>query len=192
MSLFKLEDIKHVEKPIPKSRIAHSVGNSSGIIGEGLNQLRATIPDLQHNMTYHFATLKGQWSLHEVIAHIVELTGPAKVYLTTWTITEAPARALFDLKQQGYIQSLHCLFDHRIKDGSPKPFQLITSIVDEMKLVKCHAKTVAILNEDWGVSISGSANLSRNPRIERGCIDTHRHIATFDRDWILDELQREE
>jgi hypothetical protein len=172
------------------ARIAQARGQILAFLGEGIEQLRQEIPELVPDTTYHYATLKGQWSLHDLIAHLLALIGPAKVYLTTWTITEAPARALFSLYEGGYIEELHCLFDHRIKDGNPKPLQLLRSFMNSEKMGKCHAKTVSLVNEAWGVSVFGSANLSKNPRIERGAISTHRPVAEFDRDWILEEIKR--
>jgi len=193
-SLFSSADIPRpqAKEDAPRGRKTSHSGQASWMIGGGIRELKAAFTDLEPDHIYHFATMRGQWSTHELIGHLLTLTGPADVYITTWTITEAPARALVDLHQAGFIKSLSAVFDYRIKDGKPEPFQLVSGICSEMKLIKCHAKTCAIINEEWGVSLSGSANLSRNPRIERGCIDTHRATAEFDRDWILEEIHRED
>jgi hypothetical protein len=137
----------------------------------------------QPNKTFKFFS-DGAWSMHHLVQYFLEQTGPADLTICTWTLTEEPARILLNLKELGLIKSLTCLFDYRIQDRSPKSFQLIEGLADSIKLTKAHAKVAAIINDDFGVSIVGSANFSRNRRIEAGTIFTSREAALFDHKWI--------
>lgn len=122
----------------------------------------------------------GAWSMHHMVQYFLENIGPSDVHISTWTITEGPARILYNLKEAGLITTLSCLFDYRIQDRSPKSFQLIESISDKIKLTKCHAKIAVMLNQRHGVSIVGSSNFSKNKRLESGTVFTNRDHAIFD------------
>lgn len=180
MSLFDLTDMG-------KSQIQSDAAVVS-TLGEGLaihstKALDAVIGKLTPNCHLHFMS-KGEWSMHELLSYLLQQTGPARVYITTWTITEDPVAKLFLMKEQGLIQELHCILDYRIKDRKPKPFQFLEQTADRILLTKCHAKVTVIENETWQVAIIGSANYSKNPRIEAGIICTDKQISQFHKSWI--------
>ncbi len=137
--------------------------------------------------TMHWLS-KGQWSMHEMVEAMLLATGPAKLFMSTWTITEEPVRKLFLLKQQGYIQELQCLLDYRIKQRKAAPFQLMNNVCDRLGLAQCHAKVAVAINEHKAVACVGSANFSRNPRIEAGILTAEREVAHFHASWISKEI----
>ena len=147
------------------------------------NTLDECFGEFQPGVTLKFFT-DGAWSMHHLVQYFLEQVGPSELVISTWTLTENPARILLNLKDAGLITALHCLFDYRIQDRSPKSYQLIESFADTIKLTKCHAKVATMLNEDHGVSIVGSANFSKNKRLEAGTVFTNREAALFDRNWI--------
>lgn len=133
------------------------------------------------------------WSLHVLAGHYLQHTGPADIYLSSWTITEDPVRSLLRWKELGLIRSMNCLLDYRIKTLSAKPFQLLQSIVTRQAFTKIHAKVFCIRNHSHHVAIVGSANLSRNRRKEAGVIFTDSRSVDFHINWIkqvLDESER--
>lgn len=193
--LFSFSDIdfstpkqEEEEEEMEPDAVTISNTKSQFAYGVAKDHLQKTIGEIEPNQSIHFVT-PGAWSMHEAIEYCLRKTGPAKLYLTTWTISETPARMIYNLKNEGLITELHALFDHRIRDSKPKPFQMITAALDSFALVKIHAKTAAIINDDWGISIAGSANLTKNPRIERGIIDSNRPVAEFDANWITKHIQ---
>lgn len=141
--------------------------------------LQFTIGELAQDEIVKFWT-NGSWSMHELVEYVLQQTGPARVFLATWTITENPARSLLNLKNEGLITELKALLDHRIKTRAPQALQLLQGTADAVVFAKCHAKVTTIINEDWGVSIVASSNYSRNPRLEAGTIFTTRVDAIFD------------
>jgi hypothetical protein len=148
------------------------------------------VGDLQDGQTIRYVT-KGQWSMHELIRYCcLQLQEPCDIYLTTWTVTNTPIEALFQLKKEGYIKELHCLFDYRIKDTKPEAFQLISSFANSINLTKVHAKVSVILGKERGFSIISSANMSKNPRIEAGVIFCDFATAQQDKEWIIKEIQQ--
>ncbi|RNI27651.1 hypothetical protein EFA69_16160 [Rufibacter immobilis] len=175
-----------------KGRATRSRGRKKDSIrGVGLKQLRQVIGELQQGEIIPFAT-GGQWSNHDLLEFILERTGPADVYITTWSLTEEPVRAILDFTEKGLIRSLTCLFDYRIQARNPKVFQLIDSVIERKKLTKIHAKVTVICNEEWAVSIISSANFTKNPRIEAGVILTDTETAAFNIDWIEEEILNEQ
>lgn len=143
------------------------------------------------DQTYKFYT-DGAWSMHHLVQYFLEQIGPSIVHISTWTLTENPARILLNLKEAGLIKELHALFDYRIQDRSPKSFQLIQSVCDRIKLTKCHAKVATMVNDQHGVSIVGSANFSKNRRLEAGTVFTSRISALFDQDFIKAKIDEPE
>ena len=123
-----------------------------------------------------------------MIAMACQKIGPSRLFLSTWTITEEPMRVLFQLIQEGYIEELNCLFDYRIEKRKAEAFQLAKVNAARVKLTKVHAKVAVLLSDQWGVSIIGSANLTKNPRIEAGVLSTCQEVAEFHSSWINQEI----
>lgn len=188
MSLFAFKDLNYVSQSPDQARgLQADFEVTMFERGTTIKQLKKTVGEIQPGTVIQFCT-GGQWSMHELLHYILLKTGPAKVCLSTWTITEQPLRTILDLHKRGLITELNCLFDHRIKERTPKAFQLAQGIVHKMKLTKIHAKVTVVENDQWGVAIIGSANLSRNPRIEAGVIFTDKVSAAFNRSWIMEEI----
>ncbi len=127
---------------------------------------------------------KGRFSLHNVIERILSVTGPANVTLVTWAMTTKPLQALFRLKQEGKIQALHCLLEHKVPGHNPKSYHFALSFFDTINLARCHAKCVVIENDKIGVVVTTSANLTRNLRIEVGDIKVSKVSVEFAKKWI--------
>jgi hypothetical protein len=166
-----------------------SQGDSSCFLSSKTSKLSSVFGKVEKDTTYHIAT-RGNWSSPHLIEHLLSQIGPAKCYLTSWSVKEQAVRILMLLMDTGKITELHALFDERIKVNCPQAYQLAESNIADIRLTKIHAKMVVLMNDDWGISISTSANLTRNPRIEKFVISTHMHVARFDKDWIDAELRQ--
>ncbi|AWW31841.1 hypothetical protein DN752_17830 [Echinicola strongylocentroti] len=192
MKLFSTNDIP---KPIPDQ-----AGNPKGLrtkarasyaLGKSLLQLQSVIGEIDHDQCIQFST-GGKWSMHHLLEYLLLKTGPAKVWLTTWTITEEPMRALVDMIRKGLITEINAVLDYRIEKRKPEALQLASNIITNIRLTKCHAKVLVIQNEQWKITVLGSANLSKNPRIEAGVIFTDEKSAKFHAQWIDDTIHGKE
>lgn len=163
-------------------------GSNRMFLSQKNNSLDDDIGVIVQNETLHIPT-RGTWSSPHLIDHILRQIGPAECYITSWSVKEQAVRILIQLLDSGKITRLHCLFDERIRVQCPQAYQLAANNMTDIKLTKIHAKVVVLLNDDWGVSICTSANLTRNPRIERFVVSTHREVAEYDRAWIDAELK---
>lgn len=181
MSLFSLANQQTTEQASSKSSIVHQVGNCLPIRSKQV--LAQVIGKLEKEQTIHFMS-RGEWSMHDLLEHVLRQTGAANVWLTTWALTEEPVRKLFFLKEEGLLQSLSCIVDYRLRVRKPEPLQLLEGIAARIAFTQCHAKVSIIENADWSVSIVGSANYTKNPRIEAGTICSSKQVARFHKEWI--------
>lgn len=195
MTLFKPSDIDvDIKVDVrPKAQGKASNRKTRQVMLDSKAELESCIKQLEPNKVVKYWT-NGAWSMHELVEYTLRQIGPAKITFCTWTIGEEAARKLFKLKEEGLIQELHALFDYRVKERAPEAHQLLQVICDSICLTRSHAKVTVFKNELWGVTISGSANYSRNRRIESGTISTYSPDALFDwnflQNQIQDELQR--
>lgn len=143
---------------------------------------------LQLNKCLHFQT-NSSFSTHNLLEYCLRQTGPSKVFLTTYSISEDPARVLLSLKQEGLITELNAIFSDRMKTNNAKAFQLVQRFTDNYKLLPCHAKTFVLVGGLFPVSVITSANMNKNKRIEAGVLDTSLAAANFHSGWIKKYIQ---
>lgn len=130
----------------------------------------------------------GRWSMHDLINYMIKITGPCKVYITTYAISDKAATTLINLFDAGYIKEFYCVLDSRMKVRNPNVLSLMNHKFSNMKQSNCHAKVTVLQNDDFNIAIIGSANHSNNPRIEVGTIFNDKTAADFCRDLVIDEL----
>lgn len=138
----------------------------------------------------HFTT-GGRWSAHNLLHYLITFTGPVKVWMSTYTISEDAVRLLSNMLDAGSILELHALIDKRFDGRNPRSMQFAKQRFNSLKLRDCHAKVTVLFNDDWAISMVGSANYSNNPRIERGTLFCSRDVADFDKHWIEAEINNE-
>jgi hypothetical protein len=182
MSLFDITE-KRQEEKTDTSFFRETNAASEYFNAASIKQFKIYLSKLEHNRNYHFST-GGQWSMHELMIYLLSITGPADIWKSTWAISEEPVRVIIELLDKKIIRSVKCIFDYKVKEQKSKAFLLAQSNFNSVTLAHCHAKVMVIKNENWSVSVSGSANDTRNPRIERGVICTVPEIAEEDIRWI--------
>ena len=190
MKLFSANDI--VLPDFKKEQEEQEQDYGIGLI-PGMNFLIAKDLSLQQTLKnakmgdaiiYH---TDGKWSQHKLIANLLAIIGPSNLTFATWTLTEEPVRALFELKQQGLILSINALFDERIKTYSANGLQFASTFFDKIKMAKSHAKITILQNETVELVIIGSSNFSRNPRLEAGVIMYSKSAVTHFKQVIDDK-----
>ncbi len=150
----------------------------------GLDAINGFVNEIGGNYDNLFFQSGGKYSLHQIVKLIVDKVGPAKLYITTWGLSEDPVRMLFNLKEQGKLTELYGLFSERVKERQPKAFQMAESIFDKITLRKLHAKVVVVVGKEHSFSVISSMNLTRNPRAETGVITNSKNIADAYSQWI--------
>lgn len=138
----------------------------------------------------HFYS-NGAFNLVQLMLYVLRQTGPAHVFLSTYSIAEDSISTLRRYVDDGTILSIRFLIDNRVRSISPKPFaHLITSFPDSYRCTSLHAKVALTSNEGWHVSIVGSQNATHNPKLERGIIHTSEDIWRFDNDIMYEQFDK--
>ncbi len=157
-------------------------------LGKAKETLNKVIGEIEPNIIIDYTT-GGRWSAHDLRFYLLEQTGPAKVFMSTWAMSETSSRLLLTGIETGLITELNCLFDRRLPVRKPKIMQLAQNICTRISLVDCHAKVTVIQNEKWSITIKGSANDTNNKRIESGVIFINKEVADFNLKWMISQLE---
>ena len=140
--------------------------------------------DLKEIQCAHFMS-DGSWSMYELLQYALSrFDGPCDVWLTTYSMTELSARVIAKLKDSDKIANLNVLMDYKSKMRYPQVDQLIRNVATRMGLTHLHAKVLVIGNRKNYLTVIGSANWTKNPRVEVGVIDQSQHVAAEHIHWI--------
>jgi hypothetical protein len=123
----------------------------------------------------------GQFSLIDALDALLDITGPARVALVTWTSAD------FDLAQieaqigRSAITEFRLLTDRSFPKRKP---QFVRTIMqrfgkDAIRTTKTHAKWITITNDAWTVTVRTSMNLNYNPRLEYLQVSTDPELHDF-------------
>jgi len=139
---------------------------------------RAAVASLAPGVNVYGFTL-GQFSISDLIAEVLEITGPADMDVSTWTASGAKIDEAFALFESGKIRRARFLLDPGFKNRQPKFADLLIRRfgADAVRTVANHAKFVVLRNDDWNVTIRTSMNLNNNPRLENYEINESAELA---------------
>jgi len=137
----------------------------------------------------HFFFSHGQWSLHDLFTALIHKTGPAKVYLSTFSLSEVAVRSLYNASKDGLITHLQCLVDIRVKRHKLGLLNFAGHLVDTITLANCHAKILILENDAWKIAVVASNNFTVNIRYESGSIITVPGIVESYKQCLLDAIK---
>jgi hypothetical protein len=188
--LFRLDDV--VDLSVPQVRQADGVGLDGapdGRVCSRNSELAAVLPVVQMGRHYHVVSA-GLWAMHELLFHLLRMSGPARVTLATWSMNETAVRQLVGGLDEGLITELHALLDVRVRVRTPEVLAFLRCQAARVRVTANHAKVLVIENEHWQVAVVSSANMTNNPRYEATVIDCHADAARLHRSWIETELRK--
>lgn len=121
-----------------------------------------------------------------MLAHLLTFSGPARVYLTSYAISNTPMQGIVKSIKKGSITDIHMVLDKRVVTECPQAYQFAYSAIAHIKLASIHAKCFVILNDDWGITVMGSANFTEKRRVECYAICTNIDVAEATKNWIME------
>ena len=130
----------------------------------------------------------GHWSMHDLFTALIHKTGPANVYLSTFSLSEVAIRSLYNASKDGLILKLECLVDIRVKRHKMGLLNFAGHLVDKITLANCHAKILILENDDWKVAVVASNNFTVNVRYESGSIITIPDIVESYKQCLLEAI----
>ncbi|QIP14730.1 hypothetical protein G8759_19975 [Spirosoma aureum] len=159
------------------------------LLGRVSDAVADVFPPIQSGHSYHYATA-GLWSSHDLLLHLLRQTGPARIWIATWSMTEDAVRVLVQGLASGLIESLDLLIDARVIRRNASAYAFVQAHADKVRITACHAKVSVLINQNWHISIVGSANYTNNPRIESGVVTEREDVARFHQNWIEAEMKK--
>lgn len=132
---------------------------------------------------------KGQFSIIDILRHLLGQTGPAAVTISTWTAAHADVRTVIDFVSAGLITRSRWLVDLTFTRRSPELAKKIRDTFgpDAIRVCRNHAKFALIDSGQYKLTISTSMNLNFNPRFENFFITDDPKIHDFHAT-IIDEI----
>lgn len=138
----------------------------------------------------HFYS-KGAFNLVQLVLYLLKQTGPAHVFLSSYSIAEDSLAALRRREEKGELLSIRFLIDNRVRTISPKPFAyLATAFEGKYRCCALHAKVALLWNSAWHIAVITSMNATHNPKLERGIIYTSKEVFDFDLKTLSDEFDQ--
>ena len=188
--LVKSKDIALVHPP---ERELEDIGLAKGqslptFIADAEKALTRSIGQLEDGREHHFYSW-GNFNLVRLISYLIKQTGPAHVFMTSYSFSQKSIEQLQHKISKGEILSFKVILDNRVRVMSPKPFQMIASSFD-YRCISVHAKVALIWNDYWKITIVTSQNATDNPKLERGTIFTDPAVFNFDLKVLENEFER--
>lgn len=128
-----------------------------------------------------FLLTAGNFSLIDVLLHLLDLTGPAEVDCATWTQGVYDQQKCAALRTDGRIKKMRWLVDPSMFARRP---ELSGKLVerfgeDSFRAVSIHAKYLVIRGEHMNIAVRSSMNMNENEKIEQLDISVCDKMAEF-------------
>lgn len=130
----------------------------------------------------HFIS-DGYFSQYDLVIELVKRFAPCELYITTYALREFATKLLITAVNNGLISKISVLLETRIKTRDDV-YELAKMNFSKVGLTSLHAKVTVIKSDKGYVTITGSANWTKNERIENGIISTQKEVAEFHINWI--------
>lgn len=117
-----------------------------------------------------FAITRGQFSLIDAIAHVLDECGPnARISIWTWVLVDYEIEFLRGLMSDGRVSSGRLIIDASARKNNALIIDQWCQIFgkDSARFAMTHAKIATIEAGGMKVLLRGSMNLNHNPRFEQ-------------------------
>jgi hypothetical protein len=173
-------------KPQPDVIVSEQVAGE--FADDKTKTLIRSIGQLQQGKTTHYYSY-GNFNLVRLLIHLLKQTGPANVFMTSYSFSQTSIEQLLNHRQKGNILTFRVIVDNRVKTMSPIPFQMLSTAFD-YRCTSIHAKVALVWNENWNITVVTSQNATDNPKLERGTIFTDIETFNFDKNALENEFLR--
>jgi len=181
----QIKNLKNIKSPVVYKRKQKRRKTVRAFSGESAGKaVGALTPGCE---IYGFT--KGQFSLIDLIEHCLTCTGPADVFIATWSAAAGDIQRAHKFLKNGRIRNIRFMVDYSFQSRKPEFCSELVATFghDVLRVTVTHAKYVMIRNDDWNLMIRTSMNLNYNPRFENFEISDDREFADFQQS-IIDEV----
>ena len=134
----------------------------------------------------------GQFSLIDLIHAVLKRTGPADLYIATWSAGIKDAHQVRWLMDTDMIRGVRLLTDHSYVNRQKKYAASIEELfgAENIRCSEMHAKFVVIKNDDYNVTIQSSMNLNANRTCETFTVYESEEVTDFHLGFIRHHFDR--
>ena len=119
------------------------------------------------------AYLSNAVQVADLLEWILEQVGTAKVWQTSFSISEEFLRRLFFIEKSGRVSEFNLVLDHKATNKTLKLWSFMTQVIQRTYLTDNHSKILLVQAESGQtVSVITSQNLTRGNRHESAFIST--------------------
>ena len=123
------------------------------------------------------AYLSNAVQVADILEWILEQVGTARVWQTSFSISEEFLRRLFFIEKSGKVSGFNLVLDHKATNKTLKLWVFITQVIRKTYLADNHSKILLVESEDGQqVAVITSQNLTRGNRHESAFISTDKAI----------------
>jgi hypothetical protein len=172
--------IKTARSSAPDSRRTRAV--------ETFQSAALTIGKVMPGMSL-FGMTRGQFSMIDVVLHLLEQVGPARLSLWTWTIADYEIECFTSLMNDGRLTGGTLVIDHGARNKNAPLIARWKSQfgADSVRYVLNHSKIATLQTDTMKLVARGSMNLNFNPRFEQFDVTEGPNVYDLIRE-IEDEL----
>ena len=119
------------------------------------------------------AYLSNAVQVADLLEWILEQVGTAKVWQTSFSISEEFLRRLYFIEKGGKVSEFNLVLDHKATNKTLKLWSFMTQVIQRTYLTDNHSKILLVQAESGAtVSVITSQNLTRGNRHESAFIST--------------------
>ena len=111
-----------------------------------------------------------------LLGWILEQTGPADVYVSTFSTSDAFLRGFYNLKKKDLVLKSVLLADLKASKKTYRLYKEMQQNFDAVYLSQNHSKVVLVQNDEWTVSVISSQNQTYGDRAECTLVTTNQEI----------------
>lgn len=124
------------------------------------------------------AILTNQLQVADILETVLEYTGPAEIWQSTFSVSEEFLRRMYFIRKKKNILAAHLLFDHKAAAKTLKLWPFIERTYDTAFMTDNHSKVLLVKAKKKEVTVITSQNLTRGNRYESTVITTAHEIFT--------------
>ena len=111
-----------------------------------------------------------------LLGWILEQTGPADVYVSTFSTSDAFLRGFYNLKKKDLVLKSVLLADLKASKKTYRLYKEMQQNFDAVYLSQNHSKVVLVQNDEWTVTVISSQNQTYGDRAECTLVTTNQEI----------------
>lgn len=115
-----------------------------------------------------FGLTKGDFSMIDILRHIVNEIGACDIDIGTWTAAHAEIKQAYTLFNDDRLNRVRFLVDRSFPARQPAYYKALVTAFgpDSVRMARFHAKYILAENDKYSVAVRTSMNLNENKRIE--------------------------